>query len=71
MTSKTLNRLLHIALSNETFFQFIPQKTSREYISLNIFERKMAFLSNFKPKSVQNHPFFRCFNTFQAAWEHI
>jgi hypothetical protein len=39
----------------------IPQKTSREYILLSIFERKMVFSAIYKPKSVGNRPFFLFF----------
>jgi hypothetical protein len=45
----------------------IPRKTSREYILLSTFERKMAFLTIYKPKRAQNRPFFRHFHLFRAA----
>jgi hypothetical protein len=45
----------------------IPRKTSLEYILLRTFEQKTAFSGIYKPKRVQNHPFFHRFHLFRAA----
>ncbi len=58
-----------LPLSSEFQNSCIPRKTSREYILLITFERKMAFSGIYYPKRARNRPFFRCFRIFRAAWK--
>ncbi len=55
------------SLSSELENSFIPRKTSREYILLSTFKRKMAFSAIYKPKRAQNRPFFLRFHLFRAV----
>ncbi len=58
-------------LSSELQNLCIPRKTSREYILLSTFERKMAFSAIYKPKRARNHPFFAVFVYFWRLWRLI
>ncbi len=54
-------------LSSELQNSCIPRKTSREYILLSTYEQKTAFSAIYRPKCVQNCPFFRQFWLFRTT----